>query len=89
MSNRTLIERIESGLADIRAGKISARTFAEIVRNNGRALEGMPYALIREFELLALELEIADWYVEDGFSPELAPLLVKTQAWLAMLPRDV
>jgi hypothetical protein len=89
MSNRTLIERIESGLADVRAEKISARTFAEIVRNNGRALEGMPYALIKEFESLALDLEIAEWYDEDGCSPELAPLLVKTQAWLAMLPRDV
>lgn len=89
MSNRTLIERIESGLADVRAEKISARTFAEIVRNNGRALEGMPYVLVKEFESLALDLEIAEGYDEDGYSPELAPLLVKTQAWLAMLPRDI
>ncbi|RZJ84989.1 MAG: hypothetical protein EOO64_02235 [Massilia sp.] len=89
MSNRTLIERIEKGLADVRVGKLAARTFAEIVRNNGRALEGMPYALIKEFESLALDLEIAEWYDEDGFSPELAPLLVETQVWLAKLPRDV
>jgi hypothetical protein len=43
MSNETLIARIERSLADLREGKISARMFAEIVENNGSALEAMPY----------------------------------------------
>lgn len=88
MSNRTLIARIENGLLDIRDRKISARAFADIVRNNGCALEGLPYALIKEIRSLALDLDIAQWYDEDGFFPELEPLLVKAQHWLSELPKD-
>jgi hypothetical protein len=89
VSNQTLIARIESGLENVKADKISARTFADIVRNNGRPLEAMPYVLIQEMETLALNLEIAEWYDEDGFSPELEPLLAQTGNWLTMLPRNV
>lgn len=89
MSNETLIARIEAALADVRSDKISARMFAEIVENNGSALEAMPYVLIQEMRRLAANLHTAEWYDEDGFSPELEPLLVQTKNWLSMLPRHV
>jgi hypothetical protein len=89
MSNETLIARIESGLNGMRAREISAAAFAKIVRNNGRALEAMPYDLIRKIEDLAQNLEIAEWYEKDGFLPDLESVLLRTQAWLASLPRDV
>jgi hypothetical protein len=89
MSNRTLIARIESGLESVRTREISAATFAKIVRNNGRALEGMPYDLIKTIEDLAQDLEIAEWYEKDGFVPDIESVLLRTQAWLTSLPRDV
>lgn len=88
MSNQTLIARIEGGLESVRSGEISAAEFAEIVRNNGRALEAMPYNLIKEMQSLAHDFDIAQWYDEDGCVPEVESVLVRTQAWLAMLPRD-
>ena len=87
MSNQSLILRIEYALADIRHGRISARAFADTVENNGTALEAMPYALVQEMRSLTAKLHIAEWYDEDGFSPELEPLLTQTQAWLSKLPR--
>ena len=89
MSNETLIARIENSLEDLRSDKISIRMFAEIVENNGSALEGMPYVLIQEMRRLAGQIHIAQWYDEDGFSPELEPLLVQTKHWLSKLPRNV
>lgn len=89
MSNNTLIASLESGLAGVQAREISAAAFAKVVRNNGRALKKMPYELIRKIEDLAQDLEIAEWYEQNGFVPDLSSVLARTQAWLASLPRDI
>lgn len=86
MSNQTLIARIEDGLERFRAREVSAAEFAEIVRENGRSLEAMPYDLIKEMESLAHDFRIEQWYEEDGSVQELEPILRRTQACLAMLP---
>ena len=49
----------------------------------------MPYALIKEIENMAMDLDIAQWHDEDGFSPELGPILIRVRDWLSKLPRDV
>jgi hypothetical protein len=89
MSNQTLIARIEDGLERLRSRTISASEFAEIMRGNGRALEAMPYDLIAEMESIAHRFDIEQWYEDDGFVQELEPVLCRTRAWLAMLPRIV
>jgi hypothetical protein len=89
MSNQTLIARIESGLERLRSQEISASEFAEIMRKNGRSLEGLPYDLIKDMESLAHDFDIEQWYEEDGSVQELEPILRRTRAWLAMLPRIV
>jgi hypothetical protein len=38
---------------------------------------------------MAMDLDIAQWHDEDGFAPEIAPILDRVQSWLAKLPRDV
>ena len=48
-----------------------------------------PEAVIKEIEDLAMDLDIAQWHDEDGFAPEIGPILVRAQSWLAKLPRDV
>jgi len=83
MSNQTLIARIEASLALLQAHQGDARGLAESIRGNGKALEGMPYALIKEIESMAMDLDIAQWQDEDGFAPEIAPILDRVQSWLA------
>ena len=89
MPNQTLISRIEVVLKSVRERQCSAGTLAAIIRLNGRGLEAMPYALIREMESLAMDLDIAQWYDEDGFLPELGKVLERTEDWLAELPQGV
>jgi hypothetical protein len=80
MSNRTLIMRMESALEAVRTGKSNAKTLAQTIRGNGKALEAMPYPLIREIESLAMDLEIAQWHDEGGFLPELNDVLQRVDA---------
>jgi len=89
MSNDSLINRIQTSLELVQAQQASARTLADSIRGNGRALEAMPYKLIKEIESLAMDLDIAQWHDEDGFAPELAPILIRVREWLSKLPRNV
>jgi len=36
-----------------------------------------------------MDLDIAQWHDEDGFVPELGPILLRVEDWLAKLPREV
>ncbi|USX24285.1 hypothetical protein NHH73_16795 [Oxalobacteraceae bacterium OTU3CINTB1] len=89
MSNESLINRIQAKLDLVQAHQASARALADSIRGNGRALEAMPYDLTKEIESLAMDLDIAQWHDEDGFVPELAPILIRVQEWVSKLPRDV
>ena len=89
MSNQTLIARIEASLGRLQVHQGDSRALAESIRGNGKALEGIPYHLIKEIEDLAMDLDIAQWHDEDGFSPEIGPILVRVHSWLEKLPRDV
>lgn len=57
-------------------------------RENGRALECMPYTLVTEMERLAMDLEIASWHDEDRYLPNAEDLLPRVQSWLAKVPKD-
>jgi hypothetical protein len=35
-----------------------------------------------------MDLDIAQWHDEDGFVPELAPILIRVREWLSKLPRN-
>lgn len=88
MSNRSLIARIETCLELVQARQGTAQMLADSIRGNGRALEAMPYALIKEMEGMAMDLDIAQWHDEDGFPPELGPVLTQVENWLVKLPRE-
>ena len=89
MSNSSLISRIETSLLSVRSGESNAKSLAETVRGNGRALESMPYPLITEMENLVMDLQIASWDDEEGLLPDMATVLERLEAWLSKLPRDV
>ena len=88
MSNTTLIRRIELALAAVRSENDPPRLLAEAMRLNGRALERMPYQLVKELESLAMDLDIASWEDEDGFLPDVPSILMRVEVWLGELPRD-
>lgn len=52
----SLINRIDAKLDLVQAHQASARDSADSIRGNGRALEAMPYDLVKEIEGLALYL---------------------------------
>lgn len=87
MSNSSLISRIEAVLSSVRAGESSGKSLADAIRGNGRALEGMPYPLVKEMESLALDLDIAAWDDEEGLLPEMGVVLNQVDDWLDRLPR--
>jgi hypothetical protein len=87
MSNQTLIDRMEVALGCVRDGNMNGSQFAQVMRLNGSALEAMPYALIQDMRSIIGELDIAQWYDEDGFLPELNIVLIKAESWLAKIPR--
>ena len=89
MSNESLIARIESTLSRVRSDKATAKTLSDSLRGSGRALEGMPYALVKEMESLAMDLEIAAWTDEDGFVPDLSSALMRLELWLSKVPKSV
>lgn len=89
MSNESLINHIDLTLELVQTERAPARALAESIRGNGRALEGMPYNLIKELESIAMDLDIAQWHDEDGFAPALAPILIRVREWLSNVPRDV
>ena len=89
MSNESLISRIQASLDLVQAQQASARTLADSIRGNGRAVEAMSYDLIKEIEDMAMDLDIAQWHDEDGFAPELAPILIRVREWLSKVPRNV
>lgn len=88
MSNESLINHIQAKLDLVQAEQASARALADSLRGNGRALEAMPYQLIKEAESMAMDLDIAQWHDEDGFAPELAPILIRVREWLSKVPRN-
>ncbi|NGZ86393.1 hypothetical protein [Duganella aceris] len=89
MSNNSLIARIQASLELLEAHQSSARVLADSIRGNGKALEAMPYVLIKEMEDMAMDLDIVQWQDEDGFLPELGPIFIRVRDWLSKLPRDV
>lgn len=88
MSNETLVARLEVALACVRDGNMAACELAQIVRANGAGLEAMPYPLILEMRGIVMDLDIAQWYDEDGCLPDLNKVLNQAEAWVAKLPRS-
>ena len=89
MSNTSLISNIENSLASVRSGKGEVETLAKVVRESGRALEGMPYSLAREVTSLADALDLCAYQRKEGFVPNLESALSNLETWLRQLPRRV
>ncbi|MET0890328.1 MAG: hypothetical protein ABWY09_09345 [Stenotrophomonas maltophilia] len=61
MSNESLRLRIEQALLSAKEAELTGSALADVIRGNGRAMEGMAYPAVTEMESLAMDLEIATW----------------------------
>jgi len=86
MSNRTLHNRIAQALAAYRAGSIGIPALRDAVVQNGRALEAMPYALVKENDDIEYDLTAAQFSVEEDCLPNVSGTLAKLESWLSAVP---
>ena len=89
MSNRSLVERIGSAVQSFHSGDLGANRLAETLELHGRALEGMPYSLLKELDDLIHELEICTFADEDDTISDAASVVRKVEQWLHSIPRSV
>ena len=86
MSNRSLRDRIVTALASYRAGRLRIAELREVVVLNGRAMEMMPYELIKEIDDIEYVLTVAQLHDEDGFVPPIDEALLNLDKWLKAVP---
>lgn len=87
MSNASLVHRIEQLLLSLRRQEILSSSAASSFLLNGQALEALPYHLVKEMEGIGMDLEIAAWHDEEGFSPNIGAVISRAEEWLAKVPR--
>ena len=88
MSNNTLVRRMETALSRYLQKEISRKELISSVEENGRALEMMPYNLIKEIDEIEHQLTVSQWAEEDGFLPEEEQVLVQLRQWLQKIPKE-
>ncbi len=88
MSNRTLHQRIAQALADYRAGSIGIPALRDAVVQNGRALEAMPYPLVREIASIEYDLTVAQFSEDEDCVPNIGSAISKLESWLNAVPLE-
>lgn len=87
MSNASLVHRIEQSLLSLRLREILPPSAASTFLLNGRALEALPYYLVKEMEDIGMDLEIATWHDEEECSPNIGTIISRAEDWMAKVPR--
>ncbi|MGP4726343.1 hypothetical protein [Rhizobium sp. NFACC06-2] len=87
MSNASLVQKIEQSLLSLCRREILPSSAASSFLLNGRALEALPYHLVKEMEDIGMDLEIAAWHDKEEFSPHIGPVISRAEEWLAKVPR--
>lgn len=86
MSNRTLKERIADAVRKFEGGEINITSLISALIVNGRALEAMPYGMLKEIDSIEYKLTVSQFHeeVNSEVSPEEALKALKT--WLRNVP---
>ena len=89
MSNVTLKARIVRALAEFEAGRMDHAGLRSAVVENGRALEAIPYALVKGIDDLEYLLTTSQWYDEEGCETSREEALSAVKRWLAQVPEEL
>ncbi len=87
MSNTSLINRIKESLNKYQNKEIQRKALISSLEENGRALEMMPYALIKEINEIEYQLTVAQFSDEEGCVPTEEEAISRLAAWLDKVPR--
>jgi len=88
MSNESIKERISKSIEDFTAKKIDLKELKESIELNGRALEMMPFSMIKDLEEIEYELMIADLAQEEDCRPNVEQLIKLLESWLKNVPLE-
>ena len=89
MSNRTLRDRIAAALDAYRKGEAPLSALRDAVVQNGRAMEAMPYSLVKQIDDIEYALTAAQWAEEEDCLPQMGEALSELDGWLRAVPLDV
>ncbi len=82
MSNSTIIASLERELDLYKAGQFSRDQIGRRFKDHIEALEGIPYAVVKEAGQFQYELEIDGYYFEEGCESKSDELHAKIREWL-------
>ena len=89
MSNSVLKKRIAEAVREFETDDMGMAALKSAVLDNGSALEGMPYALIKEMDDIEYKLTVSQFYDgEDPERPQISPqdALNALKVWLSKVP---
>jgi len=86
MSNRSNKERIEKSVDDFKEEKISIKMLKDSIELNGRALEMMPYSMIKEIDEIQYRLTVSQFADEEDCYANIEEVLKSIDAWLKKVP---
>jgi hypothetical protein len=86
MSNRSIKERIEKSVDDFKAEKINIKMLKDSIELNGRALEMMPYSMIKEIDEIEYKLTVSQFADEEDCYSNIEEVLKLIEAWLKKVP---
>lgn len=79
MSNQSLIERIQLKLDALRRGEATHDDVVKALQREGKALEAMPYVLVRELDSLAHDFQLERWALEEGCRPNTEHFIIQAE----------
>lgn len=90
LSNTSLQSRLLESLQFYREGLIDLEALSKSVFLNGRALEKMPYPLVKEIAAIGYELENLECYVNNDFDADadIEKVLSKLEVCLKAIPTE-
>lgn len=86
MSNKSIRERIEKSVEEFKCGKINTQVLKESIVLNGRALEMMSYAMIKEIDDIEYKLTVSQFADEEDCYPNIEEVLEQIEMWLQKVP---
>ncbi len=86
MSNESIKERISKSIDDFKANKIDLKELRGSIELNGRALEMMPFSMIKELEEIEYKLMIAQFAQEEDCGVNTEEVVKLLESWLKTCP---
>lgn len=86
MSNRSLKKRIRISTEKFKVGEIDLIALKDSIGINGRALEMMPYEMIKQIDEIEYKLTVSQFADEEDCYTDIEEVLKSIDEWLTKIP---